>query len=117
MTKTLEHLQNIKKVINELDLEPIIERLVKIEGWSKKHALEATQQYKNFLYIKMKHLDEFTSSEFPPSTDIDEVWHAHILHTEDYMRFCHESVGRYLHHHPHHGNLSLIHISEPTRPY
>lgn len=39
----------------------------------------------------------------PPSLDIDEVWHAHILHTEEYAEFCQNVFGFYLHHHPHHG--------------
>ena len=37
----------------------------------------------------------------PPSYEIDEVWHAHILHTKEYMDFCLELFGKYLHHQPH----------------
>jgi hypothetical protein len=31
---------------------------------------------------------------------IDEMWHAFILHTVDYSRFCHRYFGRYIHHAP-----------------
>ncbi len=31
------------------------------------------------------------------------VWHAHILHTEEYAEFCQNVFGFFLHHHPHQG--------------
>jgi hypothetical protein len=31
---------------------------------------------------------------------VDEVWHAHILHTQDYADFCRTAVGRFVHHQP-----------------
>ncbi|QLH43881.1 MAG: hypothetical protein HWD59_15100 [Coxiellaceae bacterium] len=37
-----------------------------------------------------------------PSRDIDEIWHAHILHTQDYTEFCEKLFGFYLHHCPSH---------------
>lgn len=34
------------------------------------------------------------------SDTIDPFWHAHILHTEQYMSFCDEAIGVYMHHDP-----------------
>jgi hypothetical protein len=34
------------------------------------------------------------------STDVDEVWHAHILYTRDYAQFCDQIAGRFIHHQP-----------------
>lgn len=31
---------------------------------------------------------------------VDPFWHAHILHTEEYIDFCNRLIGRYLHHDP-----------------
>jgi hypothetical protein len=31
---------------------------------------------------------------------IDEMWHAFILYTPDYMKFCHKYFGGYIHHQP-----------------
>ncbi len=31
---------------------------------------------------------------------LDEMWHAFILHTDDYARFCRAHFGRFLHHDP-----------------
>lgn len=35
-----------------------------------------------------------------PSRAVDEAWHAHILHTEAYQRWCRAAFGRLLHHTP-----------------
>ncbi len=94
-----------KKLIDEADLTSTIERLVKVEKWSKKQALEAVKQYRNFLFLKRKYGHQHI---LPPSYDIDEVWHAHILHTKEYFDFCEGVFGSYLHHHPHHGKNNEI---------
>lgn len=31
---------------------------------------------------------------------VDPFWHAHILHTEEYIDFCNRTVGGYMHHSP-----------------
>ncbi len=36
-----------------------------------------------------------------PSKVVDEAWHEFILMTNDYMRFCEQAFGKYLHHSPH----------------
>ncbi|MBS0350403.1 MAG: glycine-rich domain-containing protein-like [Proteobacteria bacterium] len=89
-----------KNLIYNANLTSTIERLIKVEKWSKDEALEAVKQYRNFLFLKRKYGD---SHVLPPSYDMDEVWHAHILHTKEYCDFCEEVFGSYLHHHPHHG--------------
>jgi hypothetical protein len=100
-----DHLANAKKLINSLDLTTVIKRLIHIDKWSEKKAHEVSSQYKNFLFLKRKYGDQF---ELPPSSDIDDVWHAHILHTEDYQDFCMKVFGRFLHHQPHHGENNTI---------
>jgi hypothetical protein len=34
------------------------------------------------------------------SDAVDPFWHAHILHTEEYIAFCNKLVGGYMHHDP-----------------
>ena len=77
-------LQKAKDAIYSADLQPVIDRLIKIEHWSRADAEEATQQYRNYLFLRKKYPDH----TLPPSKDIDEVWHAHILHTKEYRNFC-----------------------------
>jgi len=34
------------------------------------------------------------------SAEVDPFWHAHILHSKQYMDFCESTVGEYMHHVP-----------------
>jgi len=94
-------LEHAKNIIYSTDLQPVIDRLVKIEKWSKKDAEEVTKQYRNYLFLKKK----YPEHNLPPSKDIDEAWHAHVLHTKDYREFCKQAFSnkkdQYLDHHPH----------------
>lgn len=38
-----------------------------------------------------------------PTPAIDEAWHVFLLFTKDYMSFCDEFCGGYMHHQPHRG--------------
>lgn len=87
-----------KYLIDSFDLSKVVNRLIQVDEWSKKEALAACRYYRNYLYLLLKY-DEI---EMPPSKEIDEVWHAHILHTEDYQQFCQNIFGYFLHHVPNH---------------
>ncbi len=100
-TLNQSHLENAKQLIYAINLDPVIDRLVKVDKWTKQQAIDAIKQYRNYLFLKRKYGETYA---FPPSHDIDEVWHAHVLHTKDYFDFCEKAFGTYLHHHPHHGS-------------
>ena len=89
-------LQEAQKIIYSLNLDPIIYRLSHVYKWSRKDAREAVEQYRNYIFLRKKYFPQ----DFPPSQDIDEVWHAHILHTKDYINFCQQVFGSYFHHNP-----------------
>lgn len=106
MTKeSIDELARARQLIDAVDLQAVQERLIKIEGWKIKEVLTACELYRNYLYLKKKYGNQYV---LPPSLEIDEVWHAHILHTEDYMYFCNQVFGGFLHHHPHHGKNNEI---------
>jgi hypothetical protein len=52
----------------------------------------------NFLWMAAK-----SSEVSVPSPIIDEAWHVFILFTKEYMQFCHDHCGGYVHHAPHTG--------------
>lgn len=97
-------LEQAKQLIYSVDLEPVINRLVAIEGWSKPNAIAAVKQYRNYLFLRKK----YPGVNLPPSKDMDEAWHAHILHTRDYRAFCKQAFSDhddfYLDHDPHLAN-------------
>lgn len=82
--------------IQALNLDYLIDRLVTKENWDKEEAVEAVRKYKNFLTLGFK----YPKLLLVPSPDIDEVWHAHILHTREYMHDCSKIFGAYRHHAP-----------------
>ncbi len=83
--------------IYTLDFSPVIERMVRKQGWSRRSARRAVLQYRNFLALRRKYGN---ANQFIPSVDIDEVWHNHILFTAQYHRDCQTIFGDYVHHHP-----------------
>lgn len=89
-------LEEAKKYIEELDLNPVIERVMREKGWTRRMAEVTAQFYKNFLYLSKKY-EEYT---FNPSTQIDEMWHVHIIFTKDYHEICEKVFGHYFHHTP-----------------
>ena len=91
-------LARAKDLINSESLTSTIQRLLLIDNWSPRHIPETIQQYRNFLFLKKKYGRQYL---LPPSVDIDDVWHAHVLHTKEYSYFCEKVFGYYLHHDPH----------------
>ena len=51
-------------------------------------------------YLKLKCVSK-DGKVGPPSTEVDGMWHAYLLCTKEYFRFCEtENKGAYLHHDP-----------------
>ena len=87
--------------IRALDLEPIKFKLIKEKGWSLKRADTVEQLYKAYLTL----FALYPKEEHVPTSDIDEMWHSHILDTHKYMADCQDVFGFYLHHYPYLGML------------
>ena len=83
--------------IQSADLSFLVDRLFYVYGWSRRAALHAVSQYRNFLFLQKKYGERFS---LPPSYEIDEVWHSHILHTHQYVEFSEQLFGKFLHHQP-----------------
>ncbi|MEV5749318.1 hypothetical protein AB0L00_15995 [Actinoallomurus sp. NPDC052308] len=45
-------------------------------------------------------LPDGTGYRVVPDVTVDPAWHAFIEHTEDYVPFCREIAGEYIHHRP-----------------
>lgn len=62
------------------------------------------REYRRFLELVIAGAGPMT-----PSKLVDELWHQHILLSEDYCSFCDRVAGRYLHHRPHYGQSHQFH--------
>ena len=93
--------QEVITAIRALDLEPIKLKLMDAEagqGWTREHADRAEAAYKNYLTVLAKHPEKI--EEVLLSREVDEFWHAHILHTMKYADDCEKVFGNFLHHNP-----------------
>ena len=93
-------LEQARLYINSLDFSMIINKLVKHGGWNKKHAERLADVYKKFLFLNKKYGHLY---QLPPSEEIDEFWHNHILDTKKYRADCDKVFGEYRDHYPYFG--------------
>ena len=100
-TSNIPSLTDAKAYIDAIDFSQIIDKMIMKDKWKKEEAIKACELYKRFLYLKKKH--ENTNDALPPSEDIDEFWHNHILDTKKYKVDCDRIFGSYLHHYPYLG--------------
>lgn len=92
--------------IDSINFDMIVEKITAPDEnvaklWSEEAARAAISYYRNFLKILRKHGE---SHDFlPPSIEIDEIWHHHILDTSKYQKDCQVIFGTFLHHYPYFG--------------
>jgi hypothetical protein len=89
-----------KRYIENLDLTIIIKQLTydsKKTGWTRRDAKIGVRLYKNYLLLLKKYGAKYI---LPPSLEIDDLWHQHILNTKRYHKDCQAIFGKYLHHNP-----------------
>jgi len=73
----------------------LIERFSRDNHVPEEEAHQLFAETKKFLAVCA---DDRTTS-FSPSKKVDEMWHAFVLFTKDYFRFC-NIFGEYIHHRP-----------------
>lgn len=80
MTQSLRAapLEEAKAYIDAIDFSQVIDRMVKKDKWKRDEALKACAYYRNYLFLVKKHGDTLG---IPPSEDVDQFWHNHILDT------------------------------------
>jgi hypothetical protein len=73
-----------------------VPRLMRENGWSRAFTERACREYKRFLFLA-----RVAGHPCTPSDQIDQVWHLHLLHTEDYwLTLCPQLLRMPLHHGP-----------------
>lgn len=84
-------------VLPKFDLSKVVKRVAKEHpDWDSERLAKAELGYRRFMTMAK----EYPRSAISPTSDIDEMWHAHILHTKDYGRDCMSYLGHFMHHEP-----------------
>lgn len=83
--------------LDAFQFEPsFVHKLARENGWSLSRARVACVEYKRFVFLALA-----AGHPCAPSDAVDQVWHQHLLHTEDYWgHFCPHVLGAPLHHQP-----------------
>jgi hypothetical protein len=87
----------VPTVIRNLDLAAVRDRLIRKKGWTPDYADRLIEEYREYLALFYFHPDE---ELVPPTQDLDDVWHEHILDTQRYAEDCRRVFGRFVHHVP-----------------
>lgn len=87
------------KYIKTMDLSMIENKMIQSYGWRANEAKQAKILYKNYLFLRLK----YPTESLPPSKDIDEFWHNHILDTKKYREDCQAIFGHFFDHYPYFG--------------
>lgn len=92
--------EEARDYLHQLDLTYIADSMCAshypLPRWQLADALHCAKLYKNFLLLQKKN----ASVPLVPTREIDEFWHNHILHTQQYFQDCARIFGYYLHHQP-----------------
>jgi len=114
MTSELLSLDAAKLYIERIELGHVVERMMREYNWPRRTLLAACEQYRHFLWLVKKYDQEY---QLTPSKEVDEVWHNHILFTEQYNKDCNVLFGRYFHHRPSNTPESLSHQLTQMTPF
>lgn len=93
-----------ESIISCLDLERLSFLVQNATAYDDATVQMLIERYAKWLSLKMR----YKNQSIVPTTDIDIVWHQHILDTERYAIDCLALFGEFLHHRPHlKGDTSL----------
>lgn len=100
--RRIEDLEAVKQYIESMDLSPLRRTVLSGRahlGWSAEQYDHVERLYRNMLILWRCHEEV----SLPPSEEVDELWHLHILDTHRYFDDCGRIFGYYRHHFPYFG--------------
>jgi len=100
ITSTQNALETTKTYIYNIDFSNIINKMTSHHSWKRKDVEKVCGMYRHFLWLHKKYESQYA---LPPSEEIDEFWHNHILDTQQYRKDCQIIFGKYLDHYPYLG--------------
>ncbi len=87
-----------KRHMSHLDLSSVRRTVIEKLGWPSEKTEQVELEYRRFLYaLARKRRVDLIS---PPTPEVDEFWHQHILDTRKYREDCETVFGHYIDHTP-----------------
>lgn len=118
--KNIPSLEQAFEYIYKIDFSMMIQKITNPDPnvarlWDEESAHLVIKYYRNYLWLLRKYSSDYPV--IPPSTDIDEIWHHHILDTYKYHEDCNAIFGQYLHHYPYFGMRGADDYAELERTF
>ena len=97
------------RVLHSEDFAFLVEQLTWKDEQSEEHARKAVEGYRQWMACQIVVRDSLFLEHYfdgerrrlaMPSKYVDNVWHRHILFTEEYPQFCQLIAGEMIHHRP-----------------
>lgn len=106
MPQKINSTESAISYINNMNMSEIEKKLQRKDPlisttWTQDEVRTAIRYYKNFLILNVKYGEE--KKIIPPSLEMDEIWHHHILDTRKYIIDSNNIFGYYFHHYPYFG--------------
>ena len=77
-------------------------RLARENGWPMAYCIRAVQEYRKFMFLAC-----CAGHPVTPSDQVDQVWHLHLLYTQEYwQQFCGKVLQQDIHHGPTRGGTA-----------
>lgn len=77
-------------------------RLARENNWQLSFAFRCVLEYKRFIFLLIASGESLT-----PSDQVDQVWHLHLLYTQNYWHnWCRDTLQKEIHHGPTKGGSS-----------
>ena len=81
---------------------PFSARLARDNGWSRRFAAKAIEEYRKFCFLAVH-----AGHPVTPSDEVDQVWHLHLTYSRHYWdALCRDALGMPLHHGPTRGGAA-----------
>lgn len=94
-------------VIESLEYPEVVYKFVDYYDVTEAEAEAFFAEVKKWLWLCATSMHERASGKNPPELLVngslfwlDEMWHTFVLFTEEYQAFCHDYLGRFVHHRP-----------------
>ncbi len=91
-----DRVQEMFRKLMAFDITEVKRLLVERDHIPREHVEEMERQYKQYLSLVACN----PTMNLPISTEVDKMWHAHLLTTLSYHKMCDEIIGKFLHHVP-----------------
>lgn len=86
-----------QRTLMSWDLSQIIAYLLRTRAMDSRLIAGAVREYRRYLMVRA----DLRLKDVPLGAPlVDKVWHAHILHLEDYEQMCLEAFGQLQYHRP-----------------